>query len=97
MSIINIIAGPPGIGKSTKGFDYVDEELDILNEDEMRFRYKARGFADYNEYSVYRVRDIIKGKLIRNKDFALELNLGYPHQYEYALAAKNSVMKISFM
>ena len=88
MSVIHIIAGPPGIGKSTKGFDYIDESLDILNEDEMRFRYKAKGFADYNEYSIYRVREIIKRKLIRNEDFALELNLGYPHQYEYVLSAK---------
>jgi predicted ABC-type ATPase len=88
MSVINIIAGPPGIGKSTKGFEYIDEDLDILNEDEMRFKYKARGYADYNEYSIYRVRDIIRRKLIRNEDIALELNLGYPHQYEYALAAK---------
>jgi predicted ABC-type ATPase len=88
MSAINIIAGPPGIGKSTNGFDYIDEELDILNEDEMRFKYKAKGYADYNEYSIYRVRDIIRRKLIRNEDIALELNLGYPHQYEYALAAK---------
>jgi predicted ABC-type ATPase len=54
----------------------------------MRFKYKAKGFADYNEYSIYRVRDIIRRKLIRNEDIALELNLGYPHQYEYALAAK---------
>jgi len=54
----------------------------------MRFKYKAKGFADYNEYSIYRVRDIIRRKLIRNEDLALELNLGYPHQYEYALAAK---------
>ncbi|HEY8781043.1 MAG TPA: hypothetical protein VIM16_05480 [Mucilaginibacter sp.] len=88
MSVINIIAGPPGIGKSTNGFDYIDENLDILNEDEMRFRYKARGFADYNEYSIHRVRDIIRRKLIRNEDIALELNLGYSHQYEYALAIK---------
>ncbi|MDR3693536.1 hypothetical protein [Mucilaginibacter sp.] len=88
MSAINIIAGPPGIGKSSNGFDYIDEDLDILNEDEMRFRYKAKGYADYNEYSIYRVRDIIRRKLIRNEDIALELNLGFPHQYEYALAAK---------
>ncbi|BAU52096.1 hypothetical protein [Mucilaginibacter gotjawali] len=88
MSAIQIIAGPPGIGKSTKGFEYIDEDLDILNEDEMRFKYKAKGFADYNEYSIYRVREIIRRKLIRNEDIALELNLGYPHQYEYALAAK---------
>ena len=88
MSVIHIVAGPPGIGKSTKGFDYIDESLDILNEDEMRFRYKTRGFADYNEYSIYRVREIIKRKLIRNEDFAHELNLGYQHQYEYVLSAK---------
>ncbi len=88
MSAIHIIAGPPGIGKSTNGFDYIDKDLDILNEDDMRFRYKAKGYADYNEYSIYRVRDIIRRKLIRNEDIALELNLGYPHQYEYALAAK---------
>ena len=88
MSAIHIIAGPPGIGKSTNGFDYIDEDLDILNEDEMRFKYKAKGYADYNEYSIYRVRDIIRRKLIRNEDIALELNLGFPHQYEYALAAK---------
>jgi predicted ABC-type ATPase len=88
VSVINIIAGPPGIGKSTNGFDYIHEDLDILNEDEMRFRYKAKGFADYNEYSIYRVREIIRRKLIHNEDIALELNLGFPHQYDYALAAK---------
>lgn len=73
MSQIYIIAGPPGIGKSTMGFDFIDKDLDILNEDEIRFKYKDRGFVDYNEYSIHRVRDLIKGKLIRNEDFALEL------------------------
>lgn len=88
MSRIYIIAGPPGIGKSTTGDQYIDPELDILNEDEMRFKYKAKGYADYNEYSIHRVRDTIRQKLIRNEDFALELNLGYPHQYEYSRSIK---------
>ena len=88
MSVIQIIAGPPGIGKSTVGPDYVDPDLDILNEDDMRMRYKDKGYADYNEYSLYRVRDIIKQKLIKNKDFALELNLGFQHQYDYVISAK---------
>lgn len=88
MSVIYIIAGPPGIGKSTSGEKYIDPELDILNEDEMRFKYKAKGYEDYNEYSIYRIRDIIKSKLIRNEDFALELNLGFEHQYNYALTLK---------
>ncbi len=89
MSDIHIIAGPPGIGKSTMGFDFIESGLDILNEDEIRFKYKDRGFVDYNEYSIHRVRDLIKGKLIRNEDFALELNLGFQHQYDYVLSAKS--------
>jgi len=88
MSTIHIIAGPPGIGKSTRGPDYISPSLDILNEDDMRRKYKDKGFLDYNEYSIYRVRDIIRQKLIRNDDFALELNLGFSHQYEYAISAK---------
>jgi hypothetical protein len=47
VSVIHIIAGPPGIGKSTNGFDYIDEDLDILNEDEMRFKYRAKGYYIY--------------------------------------------------
>jgi predicted ABC-type ATPase len=34
MSAIYIIAGPPGIGKSTRGHEFIDMGLDILNEDE---------------------------------------------------------------
>jgi predicted ABC-type ATPase len=89
MSAIYIIAGPPGIGKSTRGHEFIDMGLDILNEDEMRFRYKATGYADYNEYSIQRVKDTIRQNLIRNQDFALELNLGFPHQYDYILSAKH--------
>ena len=54
----------------------------------MKCAPEAQGFADYNEYSIYRVRDIIRRKLIRNEDIAHELNLGYTHQFEYALAIK---------
>ena len=57
MSALFIIAGPPGIGKSTSGDEFINPGLDILNEDEMRFMYKAKGYADYNEYSIHRVRD----------------------------------------
>jgi predicted ABC-type ATPase len=60
MSALFIIAGPPGIGKSTSGDEFINPGLDILNEDEMRFRYKAKGYADYNEYSIHRVRDAIR-------------------------------------
>jgi hypothetical protein len=48
MSQIFIIAGPPGIGKSTNGADYIDPDLDILNEDDVNVKYKNMGFPDYN-------------------------------------------------
>lgn len=62
--------------------------MDILNEDEMRFRYKAQGYADYNEYSIHRIQDTVRWKLIKTEDFALQLNLGFTHQFEYTLSLK---------
>jgi len=88
MSNIYIIAGPPGVGKSTLGYKFIDEDLDILDEDQMRFKYREQGFPDYNEHAIQRVSNIIRSKLIRNQDFAYELNLGYPEHYDYVLSAK---------
>ena len=88
MSHIYIIAGPPGVGKSTRGNEYIDPELEILNEDEIRHRYKIRGYADYNECSLQKVRGTVLQNLIKSKDFALELNLGFEHQYNYTLSLK---------
>lgn len=88
MAVIHIIAGPLGIGKSTSGAEFIPSQLDIINEDDAKFKHKAKGYVDYNEYSIYRVRDIIKQKLIVDEDFALELNLGFAHQYYYAKSLK---------
>jgi predicted ABC-type ATPase len=88
MSAIFIIAGAPGVGKSTKGADYIDPELDILNEDETRLKYKELGYPDFEQYAMTRVRGIIPSRIINDQDFALELNLGFDHQYEYILNAK---------
>ena len=40
MSEIFIIAGPPGIGKSSNGPDYIDPNFDTLNEDDIKLKYK---------------------------------------------------------
>jgi len=88
MSQIIVIAGPPGVGKSTAGFEFVDPELEILNEDEMAFKYRAQGYPDYKEHAIQRFTQAIRTKLIRNEDIALELNLGYQEHYDYILSAK---------
>jgi predicted ABC-type ATPase len=85
---MHIIAGPPGVGKSTRGFDYVDPELDIINEDEMRFKYQQQGYPDAAQQAVFRVREMVKRRIIANEDFAYELNLGYQDQYDYVISAK---------
>ena len=89
MSTIHVIAGPPGVGKSTLGYKFIDPELDILDEDQMRFKYRQQGYPDFNEHAIHRVRDTIRSKLIRNEDFAYELNLGFPEHYDYILSAKS--------
>jgi len=88
MSRIFIIAGPPGIGKTTSGYKFIDSALDIINEDEMRFKYREQGYPDFNEQAIHRVSEIIRTKLIRNEDFAFELNLGFAEHYDYVLSAK---------
>lgn len=89
MATIYFIAGPPGVGKSTSGTLFTPKELDVLNEDDTRMKYKAQGYIDYKEHSMYRVRDMIRQNLIDSEDFALELNLGYTHQYDYAKSMWN--------
>lgn len=84
MATIYFIAGPPGVGKSTSGTLFTPKELDVLNQDDTRMKYKAQGYIDYKEHSMYRVRDMTRQNLINSVDFALELNLGYTHQYDYA-------------
>ncbi len=88
MSQIFVVAGPPGVGKSTSGIKFVDPELEILNEDEMAFKYRTQGYPDYKEQTIHRLTQVIRNKLIRKEDFALELNLGYPEHYDYILSAK---------
>jgi predicted ABC-type ATPase len=88
MSQIFVLAGPPGVGKSTAGFEFVDPDLEILNEDEMAFKYRTQGYPDYKEHAIHRFTQAIRTKLIRNEDIALELNLGYPEHYDYILSAK---------
>ena len=88
MSQIFVIAGPTGVGKSTSGETFIAVELEILNEDEMAFKYRAQGYPDYKEHAIQRFTQAIRTKLIRNDDTALELNLGYQEHYDYILSAK---------
>jgi predicted ABC-type ATPase len=80
---IYIIAGPPGIGKSTSSFKYIPENIDVIDHDLAGYQYKKEGFADYKELGMMAGNQQIRSNLIHNEDFALELNLGFQSHYDY--------------
>lgn len=88
---IYVIAGPPGIGKSTSGHRFVPNNIPIIDQDLAAYQYRKEGFSDYQHLATLKSNQQIKGYLFDSKDFALELNLGFPSHYDYlkSIAAFN--------
>lgn len=88
MSSIYVIAGPPGIGKSTSGNLFIPDNVDILDADMIAQRYKEQGFQDYKDIGNIRYQDIVRRSLVSRKDFAIELNLGFQSHYDFVRQIK---------
>jgi predicted ABC-type ATPase len=80
---IYIIAGPPGIGKSTSGYRFVPAEIPIIDQDLAAYQYRKEGFTDYQHLATLKSNQQIKDFLFAETDFALELNLGFLSHYDY--------------
>ena len=89
MSMIHIIAGPPGIGKSTIGHQFVPLGMEILKKDELVATNKAFHYKLFAEIAIQKWLSTIKHNLKNNLDFAFELNMGMPKHYDFVLPAKN--------
>lgn len=83
---IYVIAGPPGIGKSTNAKNFVPRKTPIIDQDLAGYHYKKQGFADYQDLASLSTRQVIRDYLFSKKNFALELNLGFPSHYEYLVS-----------
>lgn len=83
MPIIYIIAGPPGIGKSTNTKKVLPELIQTLNHDKLHAEYKYRQVIDYEERANLRANAFIKEKLLLKADFGVELNLGSDGHYDF--------------
>jgi predicted ABC-type ATPase len=80
---IYIIAGPPGIGKSTSASRYIPRKVSVIDQDLAANQYKKEGFADYKELGIMSGQQQIRSCLFSKEDFALELNLGFQSHYDY--------------
>lgn len=49
---IYIIAGAPGIGKSTSGYQFVPKGLPIIDQDLAAYHYKKNNFSDYQQLAI---------------------------------------------
>ena len=88
-----IIAGPPGIGKSSSGKLFQPAKIESLNHDALFLYYKAKGEYNYDDLSNLKANDFIQQKLINNEDFGVEINLGYENHYELLRYVKNKFPK----
>ncbi|QIH33794.1 hypothetical protein [Sphingobacterium sp. DR205] len=78
MATIYIIAGPPNIGKSTFGPDFVPEGIKILDPDLIVQRYRELGIRS----GYKRFEKMLQHELSANRDFAIELNLGLRKHFD---------------
>ena len=81
--IIYIIAGPPGIGKSTHSKVLIPAGTPIVDHDLASYQYKKEGFENYRDIASKRCNERVREFLSNKEDFALELNLGFPSHYNY--------------
>ncbi|MFN8354214.1 MAG: hypothetical protein U0Y10_07210 [Spirosomataceae bacterium] len=83
MPILYVIAGPPGIGKSTDGGNFVPSSIETLNHDKLNTEYKNREIPDYEDRANLKANSFIKEKLSQKVDFGIELNLGSEGHYDF--------------
>lgn len=96
---IYLIAGPPGVGKSTNAKKLVPKKAPIIDQDLAGYQYKKMGFGNYRDLASISTNHKIRENLFANEDFALELNLGFSSHYDYlkSIASAAAAKKIHLL
>ena len=61
---IFIVAGPPGIGKSTSSYRFVPDGVPIIDQDLAAYQYRKESFFDYQTLASLSSNQKIKSYLI---------------------------------
>lgn len=93
MSRITIIAGPPGVGKSTMGDQYVAPDIEIIKKDEIIQTNKSFHYKLFQQIAIQNWLSMINHKLHANTDFAFELNLGMPKHWNFVQSLKQQSLE----
>ncbi|HET6252912.1 MAG TPA: zeta toxin family protein [Puia sp.] len=77
MPTIFVIAGPNGIGKTTSFYDFLPNDIPVINSDEIAKEAKARELISSNtqEYSNREASRLIDEQIAKRHSFAIETNL----------------------
>ncbi len=97
--ILYLIAGPPGIGKSTMASELIPKGVPILDQDLAGYQYKKLGFNNYKDLASLSTNQKIREYLFAGEDFALELNLGFTSHYDFlkAILSLNVSIKLHLL
>lgn len=82
MPELYIIAGPPGIGKSTNGSLFIPQDIEVLNHDKLSIFYRNQSEFNYEDLSNIKANQFIQDNLLKSKSFGIEINLGFENHYD---------------
>jgi len=101
VSILYVIAGPNGIGKTTSTFDLVPITTPIINSDEIAEAVRNAGLikphTNIQEYSNREAIRIMNGYLEKHSSFAVETNLADIDTWKFLLEIQKTGYRINLV
>jgi predicted ABC-type ATPase len=87
MPTIFVIAGPNGIGKTTSFYDFLPNDIPVINSDEIAKEARARDLISSNtqEYSNREASRLIDEQINKLSSFAIETNLSDVETWKFLI------------
>lgn len=95
-SVLYVLAGPNGIGKTTSSFSVLPQNLPIISSDEIAKQVQAAGIVSVStqEYSNREAQKLVQHHLEARKSFGIETNLSDEETWKFLKGTKASGYKV---